>query len=447
MHSDSSSSSLGGGSAPSSDGSVPFIDCDAREAEPDPFQWPPDDDDEPWAEEYELRCAAELGALLDAADAQLFGEAPAEQPATESGAESRRWAGAACHLRARGHALALPPPSGPADADADGGAARPWSSDAERSALAAPRVPMASLELAVQGRRCELLAPPPSWADDGAAPPWAEEVFAADGVVDEPIVTGRDGEAAEEAHARAELEQLRRLGWPPMSPDAAYEDNVNAAYEDARLDELEQTAAPEQTAAQEPTAAPEPVAAPAPPAAPAAVPRVLQADTGARGGGGGLGRGRIAAAAPAAAPAAARHARPEVGGIARASLGVTGVATGTACRAGAPRATAPMAGTVRRGRATAAAVVGRAPAGRAAPLSAGSSRPPAAPLVVEANRAPGRAATATAQRKPAAGAGAAAVLQQARRRSVPLAGALSAAAAPAAAPKALPSVQCRRLAS
>ena len=56
---------------------------------------PPDDDDEPWAEEYELRCAAELGALLDAADAQLFGEAPAEQPATESGAESRRWAGAA----------------------------------------------------------------------------------------------------------------------------------------------------------------------------------------------------------------------------------------------------------------------------------------------------------------------------------------------------------------
>ena len=62
-------------------------------------------------------------------------------------------------------------------------------------------------------------------------------MFAADGVVDEPIVTGRDGEAAEEAHARAELEQLRRLGWPPMSPDAAYEDNVHAAYEDARLDD------------------------------------------------------------------------------------------------------------------------------------------------------------------------------------------------------------------
>ena len=333
MHSDASSSSLGGGSALSSDGSVPFIDCDAREAEPDPFQWPPDDDDEPWAEEYELRCAAELAALLDAADAQLFGEAPAEQPATESGAESRRWAGAACHLRARGHALALPP-SGPADADADGaprGRGRATPSERARRAARADGV----IELAVQGRRCELLAPPPSWADDGAAPPWAEEVFAADGVVDEPIVTGRDGEAAEEAHARAELEQLRRLGWPPMSPDAAYEDNVHAAYEDARLDELEQTAAPEQTAAQEPTAAPEPVAAPAPPAAPAAVPRVLQADTGARGSGR-LDRGRIVAAAPAAAPAAARHARPEVGGIARL-LDVTGVAAGTACRAGAPR--------------------------------------------------------------------------------------------------------------
>ena len=59
----------------------------------------------------------------------------------------------------------------------------------------------------------------------------------------------------EDFQAGVAREQLRRLGWPPMSPDAAYEDNVNAAYEDARLDELEQTAA------QEPTAAPEPVAA------------------------------------------------------------------------------------------------------------------------------------------------------------------------------------------
>ena len=94
-----------------------------------------------------MRCAAELGALLDAADAQLFGEAPAEQPATESGAEIGWRAGAACHCARAATRSDLPPPSGPADADADGGAA---AVVADRSASGAPRVPMASLELAVQ---------------------------------------------------------------------------------------------------------------------------------------------------------------------------------------------------------------------------------------------------------------------------------------------------------